>query len=638
MKNSLQKLYDVITKYSNLLFLLITAAIFLTLASINEGEEKLPESKNGILDISNWNFDKKPTYTINGEIDFYWQQFPFDKSGKFNTNLLNDSSRVAVKTRKTWSSAGIPKKGYGTFVLQIKMPKSDMVMGIKTFRVKSACEVWVNGIKTGGIGSINKNEHEAIPSGLPLLIKLPSNSNIELVIPVSNYDHSLGGGITSQIKISPYNQLENTKTLNLIETSVAMTIAILMGFLLLVLFLDRKKKALLYLGLFSFSILLRIISIDEVIIYNLWADIPFTILQKGRYVGYHASVIFITLYFRQLLPEYIKKWFVYSTLCIYLISIAYVLVTSTYWSTKSAFSLNIVAVLYGLYMLYVAIRLLFSQNVLHKWIFVIIMFIAILIINDTLHLKGIIDTMFIGKYSVLLFFFVVLQTIIYFKFQKEIEAENELMGLMVNQKEMMIKEIHHRVKNNFQIVSSLLELQSKDIKDIKALQLANDGQNRLKSMAFIHQKLYQNTTGLIDFNEYLKKLVQEISVMYKSETDVEIAINAENIELDVDTAIPLGLMVNEIITNAYKYAFTGIKSPSLSVSMKKTESNTYTLEIIDNGIGINKKIDVLKAKSIGLRLIRSLVKQLNGSLEVRNDNGTTFKIKIKDTEERKLVD
>jgi len=241
-------------------------------------------------------------------------------------------------------------------------------------------------------------------------------------------------------------------------------------------------------------------------------------------------------------------------------------------------------------------------------------------------------------------------TIYYFAFRKNkklsllLEKNNETIEKslkekvqLVKDKELMIKEVHHRVKNNFQIMSSLLELQSKDIEDQKALALANEGQNRVKSMALIHQKLYQNEDGLINFDEYLHSLIKELSGLYASDKTVETTIVSKNVKLDVDTAIPLGLIVNELITNAYKYAFDKTRNNQLHISLDQIIENEYKLIVADNGPGLNKNIDLSKVKSLGLRLIRRLTKQLHGSLIQDNKNGAVFEIIFKDTNARMRV-
>ncbi|PQJ75353.1 sensor histidine kinase [Polaribacter gangjinensis] len=219
---------------------------------------------------------------------------------------------------------------------------------------------------------------------------------------------------------------------------------------------------------------------------------------------------------------------------------------------------------------------------------------------------------------------------------KELTHKNEIINETLKEKELLIKEVHHRVKNNFQIVASLLELQTKGISDKKALELVNEGKNRVKSMALIHQKLYQNDTGLIDFNEYLKMLTKELSIAYKQKNNVETTIDAVNMFFEVDTAIPLGLIINEIITNAYKYAFHNEKENKLSISIHK-EAEHFKLIIQDNGNGISEDFDIKNAKSLGLLLVNRLVKQLHGTLKQLNQDGAKFEITFKDNYTRGLV-
>ncbi len=224
------------------------------------------------------------------------------------------------------------------------------------------------------------------------------------------------------------------------------------------------------------------------------------------------------------------------------------------------------------------------------------------------------------------------------KTSKILDEKNKIIEKALQEKQLLLKEVHHRVKNNFQIVSSLLELQTKGIEDEKALNLANEGKNRVKSMALIHQKLYQNETGLIDFDEYINVLVKELSYMYASEKKVQTSINTKNMQFDIDTAIPLGLIVNELITNAYKYAFDATKENKLNISINKLNEEEYKLVVADNGKGIDDAIDLAKVKSLGLRLVKRLTKQLQGNFTLNNTEGASFEIVFKDTNARALLD
>lgn len=224
------------------------------------------------------------------------------------------------------------------------------------------------------------------------------------------------------------------------------------------------------------------------------------------------------------------------------------------------------------------------------------------------------------------------------KQSKLLKEKNNQINKTLKEKELLVKEVHHRVKNNFQIVSSLLELQSKGIEDEKALALANEAQNRVKSMALIHQKLYQNEAGLIDFDEYVNLLVKELSSLYAIGNTIETNVSSKNMMFDVDTAIPLGLIINELITNAYKYVVNSTKKSQLNISISKWDDTSYKLVVSDNGNGLDPLFDVKNAKSLGLRLVNRLVKQLHGTLELTNGQGARFEIIFKDVHARRQVE
>jgi len=183
---------------------------------------------------------------------------------------------------------------------------------------------------------------------------------------------------------------------------------------------------------------------------------------------------------------------------------------------------------------------------------------------------------------------------------KQLDKQNKQINEALNENKLLVKEIHHRVKNNFQMVSSLLDLQTRDIEDAKAKELAKEGQNRIKSMALIHQKLYQKEDGLIDFSDYLKILVNQIQSLFKDDKDVEVNIKTEALNLDVDTALPLGLIVNELLTNTFKYGLIEDKKNIINIEVDKEENGIYKMVFSDNGRGLSKGVDIKKSKSLEL--------------------------------------
>ncbi|MBC7874400.1 MAG: sensor histidine kinase, partial [Ferruginibacter sp.] len=199
----------------------------------------------------------------------------------------------------------------------------------------------------------------------------------------------------------------------------------------------------------------------------------------------------------------------------------------------------------------------------------------------------------------------------------------------LKEKETLLREIHHRVKNNLQIISGLLNLQSRQIENPEAQEAVREGRNRVKSMALIHQKLYQqdNLTG-VSMKEYLEDLVSSIQQTFKDkQTTITATIECGNLNLDVDTAIPLGLIINELITNCYKYAFTGRNNGHIVIRLDE-HATKLLLEVRDNGIGLPEGFDMNTSRSFGMKLIQSLSAKLEATREALTDNGTVFKLSI----------
>jgi PAS domain S-box-containing protein len=197
----------------------------------------------------------------------------------------------------------------------------------------------------------------------------------------------------------------------------------------------------------------------------------------------------------------------------------------------------------------------------------------------------------------------------------------------LDEKEIMLREIHHRVKNNLQVISSLLNLQSRYIKDPDSVEVFKESQNRVKSMAMIHEKLYQSPDlAYIDFSEYINSLIKSLFSSYLVNPDsIRALIEINDIYLDVNTAIPLGLIVNEIISNSIKHAFPQQQSGEIKIKMF-IENGSNILEISDNGIGIPDDFNIENTSTLGMQLINSLKSQINSQLEVFNQGGTYFKI------------
>lgn len=212
----------------------------------------------------------------------------------------------------------------------------------------------------------------------------------------------------------------------------------------------------------------------------------------------------------------------------------------------------------------------------------------------------------------------------------EIEKQKEVIQTSLGEKETLLREIHHRVKNNLQIISSLLNIQSAHIQDEQVLSSIQEGQSRVQAMSLIHQNLYQSEhLSNVDIQNYLQQLVAYLSEMFAGQSkNIQVTVDAPEINFDIDTAIPLGLIINELVSNAYKYAFDKDASGNINISIKPKSGSDYELEIRDDGKGL--PADAEKGNSLGLKLVKILSRQLRGTFSFKSDNGAVFLIQFKD--------
>jgi PAS domain S-box-containing protein len=198
----------------------------------------------------------------------------------------------------------------------------------------------------------------------------------------------------------------------------------------------------------------------------------------------------------------------------------------------------------------------------------------------------------------------------------------------LSEKEVLLREIHHRVKNNLQIISSLLNLQSRQVKDEPALDMFQESRNRVRSMALVHEKLYRSKDlAKVDFSGYIQSLATHLFMVYGIKTDaVRLDIDVQDVYLNINTSIPCGLIVNELISNSLKHAFTEGNGGNIRIVLRPENGNKFKLVVSDNGCGLPQNVDVTQTESLGLQLVSMLVSQLQGSIHIERNKGTSFQI------------
>ena len=214
------------------------------------------------------------------------------------------------------------------------------------------------------------------------------------------------------------------------------------------------------------------------------------------------------------------------------------------------------------------------------------------------------------------------------KFAIERKQTEEELKSSIYERDVLLKETHHRVKNNMQVIHSLLNLQTHYAENMEVVNVLKESQNRVKSMGMIHEKLYNSTDNSgINFPDYVQSLTNNLLTSYKSSEKISPVIEIEDLELNLETAILCGLIINELVSNSLKYAFPNTESGEVHISLNSVD-NKYRLVISDNGIGFPEDLDYKSAESLGLQLVNNITDQLDGEIELDRSSGTKFTIKF----------
>ena len=210
------------------------------------------------------------------------------------------------------------------------------------------------------------------------------------------------------------------------------------------------------------------------------------------------------------------------------------------------------------------------------------------------------------------------------------DAEEQVIASL-KEKEVLLKEIHHRVKNNLQIIQSLLNMQFRRVKDMRVLNVLRESQNRVRSMALIHERLYRSTNlSQVDLRAYITKLVSELYTSYGADPErIRLYTQLEDVRLEIDDAIPCGLIINELVSNALKHGFPRRRRGMLQIRLGTGPHGNVILVVRDNGVGLRRGMDFRRTKTLGLQLVCTLVDQLSGKIEARHGKGTEFRISFK---------
>jgi PAS domain S-box-containing protein len=218
----------------------------------------------------------------------------------------------------------------------------------------------------------------------------------------------------------------------------------------------------------------------------------------------------------------------------------------------------------------------------------------------------------------------------------ERKAAEDRLQSSLSEKEVLLREVHHRVKNNMQVISSLLSLQSRRIQDPEVQEMFQESQRRIRSMALVHERLYQaSDLSRIEFSQYLRNLAGHLFHSYQvSSNRVRLRLDTEAVFINVNTAIPCGLIVNELISNALKHAFPEGRTGEVAIELLRQPGDTYVVRVSDDGVGYPPGLDFRNTETLGMQIVNTLVNQIDGAIEFSGDKGTAFAIRFQEVQNR----
>jgi two-component sensor histidine kinase len=209
----------------------------------------------------------------------------------------------------------------------------------------------------------------------------------------------------------------------------------------------------------------------------------------------------------------------------------------------------------------------------------------------------------------------------------ELARSNTELAAALNAQEILLRELHHRVKNNLQVIASLFSLQARYLADPRSREIFEESRNRVFSIALAHEKLYRSKDlSRIDFSEYARNLVSHLHSNLGPSAPINVVTDIQAVTLPVETAIPCGLVINELVTNAFKHAFPGGRSGAIRVVLREVDPARWLVAVEDDGIGLPAQISLGKTDSLGLDLVSILATQIGAEVEVTREKGTSFRL------------
>ncbi|MFY0608463.1 MAG: hypothetical protein JXR10_17215 [Cyclobacteriaceae bacterium] len=594
---------------------------------------------------------------LSGEWAFYWGKFYSE-----NPEIVHQEPDMILTNPESWNGLALrgetlPAFGFATYITSVHFDEPrEWALTLKGFY--SSYVLYVNGKKVAANGITGKSEDSTSLQWVPMTVTVPFKQGAnEIVIEVSNYQHSKGG-FFHPIKLGDPTILIQDRELSLIIDAFTAGAFILIGIFFLGMYATWRRDInyLIYFVLTT-SYGIRLLSNGTHIVKSWLTDWPWQLLVGIEYFSFYtvwwSSLALIAF----ALPKRLHQ--IYSILFLLLMLSVLVLPLHLY----SQLLLPSVVIGFSCYLLCLIFLTINKQNISNRSFYAVFIFLMLalsgwmlefLLYAKVIDISVALPNLFRLMAVLSLAFLVSEQYATHFdqveRLKKEAENQAEtiekqydtlqeqqdLLKIRNTKIETLLREVHHRVKNNLQLITSLLEADDLQKNPKKIAALLEDSQSRVATMSLIHQNLYMHDNlATIPFKEYVEELVHHIAEIHYVQ-NLRLKVNSGPYEFDVDTMVPLGLALNELITNAFKYASKD-RSCALDIHCQELAEGEFELTIKDEGQPLPKPLSALITEGYGLRLAHRLSNQLMGNLFHTYEQGNRFLIQFWNTERRKKV-
>ncbi|MDY8137941.1 7TM diverse intracellular signaling domain-containing protein [Aquimarina sp. 2201CG5-10] len=513
-------------QYSFVVFLLLILCLSSCIS-------KTPEFsiENGEMDLSNIDFNTTKKVNLNGDWQFYWKQFPFEKR-VFSTAVLHDPSVTQLPggwIGDYFTGNKHPAKGYATYRLKINLRDPLVPLSLKIPRSHTSLQVWVNGQKIEESGVFGVQSETATPKLAPLLIDIPKDSEIDLLIPISNYEYRVGGGFIQGITLGNRKFLRTEREQQLlIESLSAAAVLVVAIFSILFYYVESRQKIFLYFGAFSVFGVLRFISVGESTFISLIPDAPFWLVHRLRFIPFYLGMGIGGLYFYKLFPKELSKKVVQAYFWISVIFAGYLLVMPTYLSSYAFIPYQFIALFGILYVVFAVIKAVFNRRPEAKLVITAYTVVAMVVIHDLLVVQQLIDSIFLANYAFVAF--IVMQVIVLFRTYKSYTEQIDQLSddLSTAGKQLQYKEEDittlatdnaMRLQYKKQVLEQLREIQKQNTDAIgnAVKKLSHEIRAQIK----VEEKLsfQQEHIDLLN-TEFNKRLLEKYPSLSKTEQEI----------------------------------------------------------------------------------------------------------------------